>query len=98
MGDCGNLRTLLDSGPCGPGLAPLQQRALGTHGGGVVLGERRTVGLGHVSLWALGFQRGTWLVLGASDAMGARVGLVAPWRRLSGLGAVASDCENRSNR
>src|SRR5690348_5365424 len=96
MGGCGNLRTLLDSGPSGPGLASVQQRPLGAHRSGMVLGQRRAMGLGHLSLWALGFQPGTWLVLGASDAMGARVGFVAPWRRLSGLGAVAAERDNRA--
>src|ERR1051325_8391896 len=89
MGRDRRLWTLLETGSSRGGLAPLLQRQLAAHRGGLVLGKRRAVGLGHVSLWTLGFHRAIWLVLGAADAMGTGLGFVAQRWRLRRLGPVA---------
>src|SRR5207253_9962112 len=81
---------LLDPGPSGNRLAALLQRPLGAHGSGLVLGQRRAVGVGDLSLWPLGFASPVRLVLGATDPMGPCLGLLAPGRRKCRLGAVAS--------
>src|SRR4029077_16239270 len=58
--------------------------------GRMVLAKQRAVGLGDLPLWPGGFQFQGWMVLGAADAMGARVGLMAAGIGICRLGSFAS--------
>ena len=44
------------------------------------------MGLGNVSLWPLGLESRIWLVLGATDSMGASMGFLA--QSIAPIGAV----------
>src|SRR5580765_6726319 len=90
MGDDRFLRTLLAARPRRSRLASLLQRQLGIYRCRLVLGQRRALGLGHVSLRPMGFRRPIRLVLGAANAMGASLGFMARRRRLCRLGAIAT--------
>src|SRR5579871_1059978 len=89
---------MLAAGASGDRLASLLQRLVAAHGCGLVLVQRRAVGLGDVSLWTVGFQCAVRLVLDARGPVGTGVGILARRRWLHRLGAIATISEDFSRR
>jgi hypothetical protein len=88
MGNGRELRPLLAADSSSGRLAAVQRRLMGVDGCGLVLAERRSMGLGYVPLRFVVLRRDSGMGLDPGHGLGARLGHMALQQRLHRLGSL----------